>query len=121
MLEVTVDAALNWKGVLVNLGWDTAVFSLGLGSSVFTDSNAEQFYGTNDAILGAVGCFAASLFAITMILLLRREKRGRSIGRPFGPTGFTGIISLLLGGVAFLAPVYFHVHALGFRWACCKH
>jgi hypothetical protein len=58
MLDLTVDAALNWKGVLVNVGWDTAVFFLGLVSNVFTAATAAQFYGTSDAILGAVGCFA---------------------------------------------------------------
>jgi len=106
VLEHFVETEGGWRGRLVRIGWDVAVFSFGVTSGVFADSQVAAFYGTRDAVSGAIGCIFGSFLAVALMLLLRRQN-------PY--TGFKGLMALVLGALPLAPPLYFHAHALGMK------
>lgn len=115
MAELALETSLDLRGVLVNVGWDTAGFSLGSCFLVFSDPFTQKYYGPADTVSCLAVSFAVTLLGIMGILVLRKERHTPLVStRPVGPTGITGVSSVFLGSMGLSFPLYFHAHARGF-------
>lgn len=107
LLEQFVEKEDGLPARMVRVGWDICAFSFGVAPAVFSIGTVAEHYGLSGIYSRITSCFIVSLFAIILILFLRRDHRY---------TGIKGICSVGLAGGASAFPMIFYMHAFALNF-----
>jgi hypothetical protein len=96
LFEGLADEHGNWRGRLVDVGWDTCVLAMGVIGGVFAVPEVAQRLG-NWYLVAVISAFVLSLGSAVGIAYIKKAKP---------PTGKKALGALALGGASLALPSY---------------